>query len=198
MKEILRRRVIITGAIVFFSLVLSQGLARATNFRATYGGAHDDGAYSIQQTSDCGYIVTGLTNSFGAGIADMWVLKLDGNGNIQWQETYGGANVDQSSSIQQTSDGGYIVAGLTGSFGAGNYDILVLKLDGNGDIGGTCSDIIQTTSVTPGDSSAIVGVTSVVPENSNATVTTTSFTPQTTSAITNICTDSPGQPNISV
>ena len=70
-----------------------------------------DYANSIQQTSDGGYIVAGETMSFGAGGSDAWVLKLDGNGNVQWQKTYGGTGNDYANSIQQTSDGGYIVAG---------------------------------------------------------------------------------------
>jgi hypothetical protein len=67
---------------------------------------------------------------------DFWVLKLDGSGNIQWQKTYGGTNWDWASSIRQTSDGGYIVAGYTDSFGSGNGDLWVLKLDSSGNING--------------------------------------------------------------
>ncbi len=78
-----------------------------------------DGANSIQQTSDGGYIVAGATESFGAGEKDAWVIKLDAKGNVQWRKTYGGKYGDKANSIQQTSDGGYIVAGMTGSFGAG-------------------------------------------------------------------------------
>jgi hypothetical protein len=56
----------------------------ASQWANTYGGSSDDYAYSIQQTSDGGYIVAGYTESFGAGYADVWVLKLDANGNVQW------------------------------------------------------------------------------------------------------------------
>ncbi len=76
-------------------------------------GEDGDQAYSIQQTSDGGYIVAGYTESFGAGDCDAWVIKLDANGNVQWQKTYGGRSDDEAYSIQQTSDGGYIVAGDT-------------------------------------------------------------------------------------
>jgi hypothetical protein len=88
-------------------------------WQKTYGGPSEDKASSIQQTSDGGYIVAGTTYSFAAGYTDIWVLKLDRNGNVQWQKTYGGPSWDKASSIQQTSDGGYIVAGSTYSFGAG-------------------------------------------------------------------------------
>ena len=98
-------------------------------WQKTYGGTNSDWAYSIQQTSDGGYILAGMTDSFGAGHYDAWVLKLDGNGNVQWEKTYGGTNDDYAYSIQQTSDGGYIVVGGAGSVGA-----WVLKLDGNGNV----------------------------------------------------------------
>ena len=104
------------------------------SWQKTYGGSGYSHAYSIQQTSDGGYVVAGYTNSSGAGSFDFWVLKLDENGDISWQKIYGGSNGDSAKSIQQTSDGGYIVTGNTTSFGAGNYDLWVLKLDGNGNV----------------------------------------------------------------
>ncbi len=64
--------------------------------------------------------------SFGAGDEDAWVIKLDANGNVQWQKTYGGKGDDEAYSIQQTSDGGYIVAGWTNSYGAGGLEMLGL------------------------------------------------------------------------
>ncbi len=102
-------------------------------WQKTYGGKGDDYAYSIQQTSDGGYIVAGKTLSFGTGDSDAWVIKLDAKGNVQWQKTYGGEYDDFVHSIQQTSDGGYIVAGYTLSFGAGN-DAWVIKLDAKGNV----------------------------------------------------------------
>ena len=92
-------------------------------------------AYSIQQTSDGGYIVAGYTDSFGAGGRDVYVLKLDADGNKVWEKTFGGSYYDYAHSIQQTSDGGYIVAGYTESFGAGGRDVYVLKLDVYGTTG---------------------------------------------------------------
>jgi len=100
---------------------------------ATYGGAKDDRA-NVQQTSDGGYIVPGVTASFGAGDYDSWVLKLRADGTVEWQKTYGGASSDRASSIQQTRDGGYIVAGRTESFGVGEKDFWILKLKTDGTV----------------------------------------------------------------
>jgi hypothetical protein len=116
----------------------------------TYGGTALDWPYSVQQTSDGGYIVAGYTWSFGAGYSDIFLIKTDANGNIQWAKTYGGTYEDYASSVQQTSDGGYILAGHTSSFGAGSYDIFFIKTDANGNIqwaktyGGTGSDMASS------------------------------------------------------
>ena len=106
----------------------------AITWQKTYGGVEDDTVTSIQQTQDGGYVVAGYTYSFGTGTCDGWVLKLDGDGNVTWQKTYGGTNVDWIYSIRQTADGGYIVAGETESFGAGDYDGWILKLDRDGNV----------------------------------------------------------------
>jgi hypothetical protein len=110
----------------------------------TYGGTHNDWAYSVQQTSDGGYIVAGWTNSFGAGWVDIFLIKTDANGNIQWAKTYGGISWEGTFSVQHTSDGGYIVAGYTYSFGAGGLDIFLIKTDANGNIG-SCSIVGNVT-----------------------------------------------------
>jgi uncharacterized delta-60 repeat protein len=102
------------------------------SWEKVYGGDSWDDPYSIQQTEDGGYIVAGHTESIGAGKYDVYVMKLDAGGDPIWDETYGGTENDAASSIQQTADGGYIVAGYTASSGAGGMDIWVLKLDSNG------------------------------------------------------------------
>ncbi len=93
-------------------------------WQKTYGGDADDSAYYVQQTMDGAYIVVGNTNSFGAESIDFWVLKLSSTGDVEWQKTYGGSDSDEVHSVQQTMDGGYIVAG----------GINVLKLSSEGDI----------------------------------------------------------------
>jgi len=112
----------------------------------TYGGTGDDWAYSVQQTSDGGYIVAGKTYSFGAGWYDIFLIKTDAFGNVQWAKTYGEAGAEEAYSVQQTSDGGYIVAGKTYSFGAGGSDIFLIKINASGNLqwaktfGGTSVD----------------------------------------------------------
>lgn len=91
-------------------------------------------ARSIQQTSDGGYIVAGGSTFVNGTWPTYQVYKLDAFGNIIWQRAYGGDNADSAESIMQTADGGYIIAGSTGSFGAGSTDVWVIKLNADGDI----------------------------------------------------------------
>jgi hypothetical protein len=99
----------------------------------TYGGVDDDFAYSVQQTVDEGYIIAGITESYGAGFWDCWLIKTDENGNEEWNQTYGGIDDDRAYSVQQTQDEGFIIAGATNSFGVGNDDCWLIKTDENGD-----------------------------------------------------------------
>jgi len=116
------------------------------------GGSNDDRAYSIQQTNDNGYIIVGGTESYDGDVSgnfvgwdfrsttDFWVVKLNKEGNIEWQKCLGGSSWDEAHSIQQISDGGYIVAGWTYSNDGdvkGNHgysDFWVVKLDNKGKI----------------------------------------------------------------
>jgi uncharacterized delta-60 repeat protein len=99
-----------------------------------YGGSSKEAIYSIQQTADGKFIAAGYTYSFGAGSSDAWLLKLNSDGSIAWQKTYGGSSTDSIRSIQQTVDGGYIAAGWTSSFGACYSNAWVLKLNSDGSI----------------------------------------------------------------
>ncbi|NIO19798.1 MAG: hypothetical protein GTN76_03420, partial [Candidatus Aenigmarchaeota archaeon] len=123
---------IILASILILIIAIPQSLQ--AQWAMLYGGSGNDWANSVQQTSDGGYIVAGYTESFGEGLWDIWVLKLSFAGDIEWQRTYGGLQNEEAYSIQETSDGGYIVAGYTDSFGEGNTDIWVLKLTPEGDI----------------------------------------------------------------
>jgi len=98
----------------------------------TYGSSDDEDARSIVQTSDGGYAIAGETNSFGASY-DFWLVKTDANGNQLWNKTYGGSGDDYARSVIQTSDGGYVIAGYTNSFGASwDYDFWLVKTDAYG------------------------------------------------------------------
>ena len=98
----------------------------------TFGGSGNEQAFSVQQTSDGGFILAGRTGSFGAGNLDMYLVKTDASGNQEWSQTFGGSGKDESRSVQQTSDGGFILAGFTGSFGAGYFDMYLVKTDASG------------------------------------------------------------------
>jgi hypothetical protein len=83
----------------------------------TYGGASDDSAEAVVQTSDGGYALAGYTQSFGAGSYDFWLIKTNKYGEIEWNQTYGRTGLDRAYALVETSDGGYALAGDT-SFGA--------------------------------------------------------------------------------
>ncbi|NIP55678.1 MAG: hypothetical protein GWN77_06655 [Gammaproteobacteria bacterium] len=121
----------------------------------TFGGDDWDRAFSVQQTSDGGYIIAGFTYSYGTGESDVYLLKVDSSGNQDWDQYFGGDFWDEGYSVRQTSDQGYIIVGSTYSFGAGEYDVYLIKTQSNGHkqyektFGGTGDDnawsVCQTT-----------------------------------------------------
>ena len=102
------------------------------NWTKKLGGADDDVGYSVQQTSDGGYIIAGETFSFGAGKSDVYLIKRNSDGNEEWSKTFGGSDYEAGYSVQQTSDGGYIVAGYTGPYAYEGDDFYLIKTDANG------------------------------------------------------------------
>jgi hypothetical protein len=97
----------------------------------TYGGPLADDASSFVQTADGGYVLAGYTYSFGAGNEDFWLVKTNANGDSVWSRTFGGPGFEGANSLQQTTDGGFILAGFSNSFGGG-YNLWLVKTDANG------------------------------------------------------------------
>jgi hypothetical protein len=104
-----------------------------TLWTQTYGGSGNEGGSEIIQTEDLGYLIVGRTESFGAGLEDLYIVKTDNNGIQSWQKTYGGTSDDGASGVRQISGGGYIISGSTLSFSKDN-DIYLLRVNSQGDL----------------------------------------------------------------
>jgi len=116
-----------------FWLVKTDSIGNV-QWNRTYGGPASDYGQAIVQTSDGGYAMVGYTSSFGVGGNDFWLIKTDSAGNVQWNKTYGGVDADQAYSLKATADGGYALAGLTYSYGAGFTDFYLVKTDASGNM----------------------------------------------------------------
>ncbi|MDB3905503.1 T9SS type A sorting domain-containing protein [Crocinitomicaceae bacterium] len=139
------------------------------------GGSSSEEGYDIKQTSDGGYIVAGSSQSSdgdlssNSGSADYWIVKLDGNGNITWEKSFGGSNMDVAHSIKQTNDGGYLVSGISSSSNGdvtdtnGGRDYWILKLDPTGNliwqkaVGGDGTDVAYSIDETDDGGAIIAG-----------------------------------------
>ena len=148
--------------------ILKLSSSGSIEWQHTYGGSDDDHVWLTRETEEGGYVAAGYTYSFGAGEDDAWILKLSSTGDIEWERAAGGGSYDYARSVDQTSDGGYIVGGTSSSFGAGYSDFFILKLNSEGDIDSSC-EFIES-------SSASTSSTSVSPENSSASAVVTSAT----------------------
>jgi hypothetical protein len=106
-----------------------------TVWTKTYGGSDRDLPHSISRTQDGGFIIAGSTKSQSAGDFDAWLIRTDSNGNLVWTKTYGGTGYDLGEDAKQTDDNGFIIAGVTESFGhMNNYvDAWLIKTDSDGD-----------------------------------------------------------------
>jgi len=131
----------------------------------TYGGIGDDAACAVILTSDMGFALTGYTSSSGAGQHDFWLIKTDNYGNVEWNKTFGGPYDDYAYSVAQTSDNGFALVGGTNAFGAGDFDVWLVKTDSSGNMkwsknfGGTSTDWGYSIIETPDGGLAIAGWT---------------------------------------
>jgi hypothetical protein len=148
--------------LLMFSLAIPVA-ASSTMWSQTYGGSLDDTAAAIVQTGDGGYAIAGTTCSFGAGSADFWLIKTNSTGNMEWNQTYGGPASDVAVAMVQTGDGGYAIAGQTYSFGAGDSDFWLVKVDSSGSIqwnrtyGQTTADVAASVIQTSGGGYVLAG-----------------------------------------
>lgn len=147
-------------------------------WQRAYGGIGDwENCAAIIEENDGGYVIGGVTNSFGPGGRNLWVFKLDALGEFLWQHTYGGHANEYSCSVQQTREGGYVFAGFSRSsqLGEGRIDVLILKLSHEGTIGESCGIM--------GSSYAQITETSVSPSDTDVSLMETSVTPQWTEIV---------------
>lgn len=135
-------------------------------FYTKFGGYGVDIGYSGKPTLDRHYIVAGSTSSYGAGNTDVYLVKVDSMGFPIWEKTFGGFGNDVGRSVIQLSDSGYVIAGFTNSFGAGGYDVYLVRTDKNGILiwqktfGGLDWDFAYDVVLTPDGNIAVVGNTS--------------------------------------
>jgi hypothetical protein len=154
---------------VLFAVVVTCGFLIAqvpdTLWTRTYGTPSDDGAYSVHQTNDKGFIITGYTDIPGGGGYGMYLLKTDSLGDTLWSNIFGGPQGDFGRSVQQTTDGGYIIVGFTNSFGSGMRDVYLVKTDSLGNdiwertFGGNLYDVAFCVVQTDDDGYIITGYT---------------------------------------
>ncbi len=123
--------IIIGLTFIFSQLLFSQPID--TSWTKILGGADDDFGHFAEQTNDGGYILTGWTKSSGAGLNDIWLIKTNSSGDTAWTKTFGGISDENSSSVHQTGDGGYIIFGESDSFDPVYWKAWLIKTDQFGD-----------------------------------------------------------------
>jgi hypothetical protein len=151
---------------IHFFLLLAMTRAEGPGWwHKEFGGNQNDAARSVQQLTDGGFIIAGWTESFGAGGMDYYAVRTDENGDTIWTRPYGGIQDDFGVMIRQTSDGCFVFVGKTQSFGAGETDIYLIKMNASGDTiwtrtyGGLNDDFVSSVIETSDGGYAISGTT---------------------------------------
>lgn len=169
MSVMQHRRYVSAG--LALALVLGSGAARPcvaqwdTAWTKTFGGEASDRGYSVLETTDGGFLIAGLTYSFGAGNSDAWIIRTDSAGDVMWERVYGGKGDDRAYWVTEMMDGGYAVAGESSSSSAGSADGWLLRLDEVGDtmwtrtLGGEGRDWLEGVVSTPDGGVIVVGGT---------------------------------------
>ena len=130
----MKKNLFASSLILLFTFISLNSFAQKIEWSKCYGGSEDEDVTSIVATKDGGYIIAGQTSSNDSqvtgnhGGTDAWVVKIDKNGAIEWQKCYGDSFYNYANSITQTSDGGYIFAGVS------HNSAWIVKIKNNGDI----------------------------------------------------------------
>lgn len=103
-------------------------------FSQEYGGLYDEDGRWMEQMPDSGFIMTGGTETYSSGQSDIWLVRTDLNGVVQWTRSYGGPLFDFANMVKPTTDGGFVIAGFTGSYGSGDNDGWIIKTNSTGSI----------------------------------------------------------------
>lgn len=131
----MRKKILLLLTIGLYTSITALGQVSSKYFQYTFGGGKKDILYATLESEDKGFLSLGYTESFGAGSYDMYLIKNDSVGNLEWSKTYGGTKEDYGRSIIKSNDGkGYLLLGYSNSFSGSNYfDIYLIKVDLKGD-----------------------------------------------------------------
>ena len=170
------KKTVLLNLILLISLicVVTASNAQMRTFEKTFGGSNADYGHSLATTSDGGFILTGLTLSFGDTLGDTYLIKTDSEGTQQWFKIISGPELEGGNSVVQTSDGGFLLINHTESFGAGDCDSWTIKTDALGNIqwsqtfGGTGDDVGEDGIQTSDGNYAVTGIVRTVYWGGNA------------------------------
>ena len=172
----------LTGTINYDMYIVKLSSSGAIQWTRTMGGTGYDKASSVIQTTDGGYVLGGYTSSYGAGGDDMYIVKLNSSGTLLWSKTVGGTGDEQAQSVAKSTDGGFVAAGYTSSFGTGGKDVFIVKFDTTGN---TCGNTTSPSSSFSSSGTATNPTFSVVTQN--PTITTPTYVTGTGGILTTIC-----------
>lgn len=160
---------IVSSMLFVFSIHLSISSSEPpeTEWTKTFGGIYDDGYHEVEliKPDIGGYAIAGWTESYGSGSRDAWLIKTDEGGNPEWNMTYGGSGTEWVLSIIETSDDGYALFGHTNSYGEGQWDYWLVKINADGNMdwfktyGGSGRDEGRSIVQTPDGGYALAGFT---------------------------------------
>jgi hypothetical protein len=127
------KKSVLVASLLWF-LFSSLGQVAQSTFFKVYPTLYDKTSRDILETADGGYIICGMTNNSNLYDCDLYVMKTDGAGNMQWEKSFGGSKPDYAYSMVQTNDGNYLITGYSQSFGGGDMDVYLVKISPSGSL----------------------------------------------------------------